>query len=484
MSAKPVLAVASIPALPTRRPASTWATSACLLAADLAGLSLVFWLAVLTRHAVDPGYPLSFYLGLFPCLVLFLVAFFTQDLYPAVLLHPADEIRRVFHCITIVCLVLAAGTFFLRNAESYSRSVLLTTWLCAAPAVLLSRYFMRRLCAGRHWWGIPVVVFASGATSRRIIDSLQKSQLGLRLAAILGQEDLPPWASDGVSPLRGHFSMASELAKAKIAQYAIIVTSQGNNKELRQMIQHYCKGFRHVLVVPGLTGLCSHGICAREVGGELGFEFPQQLFHRGSGWLKRGLDIVLSTVLVTLLLPVFLFLCVAIKLTSGGSIFYGQKRYGRNGELFRAFKFRTMVQNADQVLVDHLRLHPEHLLEWQRDHKLKEDPRVTPVGKWLRRYSLDELPQLWNVLTGEMSLVGPRPIVHDEIRKYGNSGYDLYTRVLPGITGLWQVSGRNNTTYGERVAYDEYYVRNWSIWLDAYILARTVKTVLMAEGAY
>ncbi|MCU1291578.1 MAG: wcaJ 2, partial [Bryobacterales bacterium] len=222
----------------------------------------------------------------------------------------------------------------------------------------------------------------------------------------------------------------------------------------------------------------------REVGGELGFEFPQQLFHRGAGWLKRGLDIVLSTVLLTLLLPVFLFLCVAIKLTSGGSIFYGQKRYGRNGELFRAFKFRTMVQNADQVLVDHLRLHPEHLLEWQRDHKLKEDPRVTPVGKWLRRYSLDELPQLWNVLTGNMSLVGPRPIVHDEIRKYGNNGYDLYTRVLPGITGLWQVSGRNNTTYGERVAYDEYYVRNWSIWLDAYILARTVKTVLMAEGAY
>jgi Undecaprenyl-phosphate galactose phosphotransferase WbaP len=220
------------------------------------------------------------------------------------------------------------------------------------------------------------------------------------------------------------------------------------------------------------------------VGGELGFELPQRLFHRRSAFFKRCLDILFSLTLLTLLLPLFLLLCAVINLTSRGPVFYGHTRYGRHGKEFKALKFRTMVQNAGEVLEEHFRLHPEDWVEWRRDHKLKDDPRVTRIGKWLRRYSLDELPQMWNVLMGEMSLVGPRPIVQEEIRRYGSSGYDLYTRVLPGITGLWQVSGRNNTTYEERITFDEYYVRNWSIWLDAYILARTVRTVLLAEGAY
>jgi lipopolysaccharide/colanic/teichoic acid biosynthesis glycosyltransferase len=142
-----------------------------------------------------------------------------------------------------------------------------------------------------------------------------------------------------------------------------------------------------------------------------------------------------------------------------------------------------MYQNASEILRTHLQRNPEALAEWRNDQKLRNDPRITPAGKFLRRYSLDELPQLFNVLAGEMGLVGPRPIVTAEIEKYG-AAFSLYTRVLPGITGLWQVSGRNNTTYGERVAFDEYYVRNWSVWLDAYILARTVKAVLSADGAY
>jgi len=142
-----------------------------------------------------------------------------------------------------------------------------------------------------------------------------------------------------------------------------------------------------------------------------------------------------------------------------------------------------MVTNADRILADFLAAHPEFLMEWKRDHKLKNDPRVTSIGKWVRRYSLDELPQIINVILGQMSLVGPRPIVTAEIVKYGR-GYSLYTRVQPGITGLWQVSGRNNTTYEERVALDEYYVHNWSIWLDAYILLRTIRTVITADGAY
>jgi Undecaprenyl-phosphate galactose phosphotransferase WbaP len=179
----------------------------------------------------------------------------------------------------------------------------------------------------------------------------------------------------------------------------------------------------------------------------------------------------------------FALIALAIKLTSKGPVFYGHKRNGRHGKVFRALKFRTMVLDADRLLADYLVSHTELVPEWQRNQKLKNDPRITRVGKLLRRSSLDELPQLFNVLIGQMSLVGPRPIVNDEIVKYGR-GYGLYQRVLPGLTGLWQVSGRNNTTYEERVAFDEHYVHNWSVWLDLYILVRTIKTVTTAEGAY
>jgi lipopolysaccharide/colanic/teichoic acid biosynthesis glycosyltransferase len=142
-----------------------------------------------------------------------------------------------------------------------------------------------------------------------------------------------------------------------------------------------------------------------------------------------------------------------------------------------------MLPDAEAVLARHLEEDPQLAAEWKANHKLRRDPRVTWIGRWLRSTSLDELPQIWNVLVGEMSLVGPRPIVDAEIDKYSEC-YEHYVQVLPGITGLWQVSGRNNTTYQERVALDVYYVQNWSLWLDIYILACTAKVVLLCEGAY
>jgi Undecaprenyl-phosphate galactose phosphotransferase WbaP len=199
--------------------------------------------------------------------------------------------------------------------------------------------------------------------------------------------------------------------------------------------------------------------------------------------IKRLLDLALTIVGGFVALPLFISISVAIKLNSPGPILYSQKRVGRGSRYFRAWKFRTMVTGADQVLLEHLDADPELRKEWEQDHKLKNDPRVTWVGRWLRTTSLDELPQLYNVLLGQMSLVGPRPIVDAEIGKYGET-FELYKMVSPGITGLWQVSGRNNTTYQERVALDSYYVRNWSPWFDLYILMRTIKVVLLREGAY
>jgi Undecaprenyl-phosphate galactose phosphotransferase WbaP len=200
--------------------------------------------------------------------------------------------------------------------------------------------------------------------------------------------------------------------------------------------------------------------------------------------LKDVMDLSIVIIGGLLSLPLIALIALLIKISSPGPVIYGQQRIGFRGSRFRAWKFRTMVRDADKVLDKYLAANPRLREEWEKNHKLQNDPRVTTkIGRWLRRTSLDELPQLWNVLLGEMSLVGPRPIVKAEISKYGES-FDLYTKVLPGITGLWQISGRNNTTYAERVRLDSYYVRNWSPWMDLYILARTFKVVLRGEGAY
>ena len=184
-----------------------------------------------------------------------------------------------------------------------------------------------------------------------------------------------------------------------------------------------------------------------------------------------------------LMCPLLLAIVVLIKLDSPGPAVYGHRRVGAGGEHFRCWKFRTMYTNAEQLLDECLQGDPRLRAEWEQTFKLRDDPRVTRVGRFLRKTSLDELPQLWNVLIGQMSLVGPRPIVDAEIPKYG-AAYDLYRRIRPGISGFWQVSGRSDTSYAERVKLDAYYVHNWSVWLDLIILARTVGSVILGRGAY
>ncbi|MCL5742711.1 MAG: exopolysaccharide biosynthesis polyprenyl glycosylphosphotransferase [Acidobacteria bacterium] len=199
--------------------------------------------------------------------------------------------------------------------------------------------------------------------------------------------------------------------------------------------------------------------------------------------IKRVTDILLALCLIVLALPLALAFAAAIVLETRGPVFFAHTRIGKGGRRFRMWKFRSMVVDADVVLKKHLDKNREHLSEWLRTRKLKCDPRVTRVGWLLRRSSLDELPQLWNVLRGDMSMVGPRPIVQEEIARYGPV-FPLYSRVTPGLTGLWQVSGRNDTSYRERIALDAQYIRNWSLWGDLRVLLRTVRVVICGHGAY
>jgi exopolysaccharide production protein ExoY len=198
--------------------------------------------------------------------------------------------------------------------------------------------------------------------------------------------------------------------------------------------------------------------------------------------VKRFLDIVGSLLLAALFCPLILAIVVLMG-SEEGAIIYKHRRIGRDGRTFECLKFRTMVPNADQVLRELLERDPAINAEWLRDHKLRCDPRVTRIGRFLRRTSLDELPQLWNVIRGEMSLVGPRPVVREELLRYGRN-VRAYLSAKPGITGLWQIKGRNDTDYRRRVALDAYYVRNQNLLLDLYILLQTTRVVLGGIGAY
>jgi Undecaprenyl-phosphate galactose phosphotransferase WbaP len=199
--------------------------------------------------------------------------------------------------------------------------------------------------------------------------------------------------------------------------------------------------------------------------------------------IKRCLDVGLVLALTPVLVPILLVVSAVVMLSSAGPVFYSHRRIRKSGEFFSMWKFRTMCQNSAEVLEQYLAKHPEARAEWNKTHKLKCDPRITPVGSFLRRNSLDELPQMWNVLSGQMSLVGPRPIVAAEVEKYGDC-FGCYCRVKPGLTGLWQVSGRSTLSYDARVALDCEYVEQWSLWRDFVILLKTFVSVANQDGAY
>lgn len=454
-----------------------------LVTSDVSALLLAGTISVYIRLAFNGQYQPSLYGQLWPFLGLFLVAYAAAGIYPAVCLSPIDELRRICLTTTFTYLVLSAGLFLFREGETYSRGVFLLAWLFSMVCVLLNRQIVRQLFSRCAWWGYPVLILGGGKTGELLIQTLQhQPSFGLKPVAILDDNPNKRGELLGV-PILGPLSMAPVLARERDFHYAIVAMPGVRRERLLTILEQYGHTFPHLLMIPDLFGFASLWVSTKDLGGVLGLEIRQRLLLPGPRMTKALLDVVLTLIVGLLLLPATVLIALLIRLDSPGPILYGQKRLGQDNSAFIAWKFRSMVSNADEVLENYLQAHPHLRDQWQRDQKLKFDPRVTRIGHFLRRTSLDELPQLWNVLRGEMSLVGPRPIIREEIWRYGDK-YDLYTKVLPGLTGLWQVSGRNNVSYDERVNLDAYYVRNWSVWLDVYILIRTIWVVIVGDGAY
>ena len=462
---------------------SLWMTASALIVSDIVGILLAWCIAFFVRDLYGGLLNLDIYLRLWPALMLFVFANALARLYPGTNFLPPEEMRRMFYTTTSVFLILAVALFLTKGGDLYSRTTFLAAWGLALIAVPLMRKFMRVLFGKQGWWGQAIVILGAGETGRTVIQVLRDwPSMGLKPIVMLDDNPAKRGELLGV-PVIGPLDLAPEIGRKLGIQRAVIAMPGVAREKLLKLVETHSHSFPHLLIVPDLFGFSSLWVDARDLGGVLGLELRQNLMLKSRRFMKRFLDLalILSTAVVSI--PLMLVIALLIKLTSSGPVLFGHARIGRGGECFKAWKFRSMCHNAEEILQDYLGKHPELRAEWARDHKLKDDPRVTWIGKVLRRTSLDELPQLWNILVGEMSLVGPRPIVAAEIPKYGDS-FELYSKVRPGLTGLWQVSGRNNTSYDRRVVLDAYYVRTWSGWLDIYILARTIRVVLVGKGAY
>ena len=284
-------------------------------------------------------------------------------------------------------------------------------------------------------------------------------------------------------PVMNDPASLESLLQAEGIQHAVVSLPEYSAARLSEVLDRYGRVIPHLMVLSDASTIPTLWGASRRCGRLTGIEVRNGMLLATLRFVKRAIDLALVVTILILGFPLFLSLALLVKLTSPGPIFFGHTRIGQHGKTFKAWKFRSMYQNADDVLRKHLDDIVEAREEWDRDHKLRRDPRITPAGNIFRKLSLDELPQIWNVLKGDMALVGPRPIVEKEVIRYGKV-FRLYTSVKPGITGLWQVSGRNDIGYEERVALDQFYVRHWSPWLDVYILARTIITLVKRDGAY
>lgn len=440
----------------------------------------------------------ALYARTLPWLVVFPILYCAFSLYPGMFMRRPEELKRICIATSAGFLCVVFFSFVIREGHNFSRAALILSWLLALLAVPMARNFVRGYCSRFSWWTKPCIMFGNGKRVEELCLALRQARrFGVRPAALVLDESatLPDIAkalgpADGVAVERiplanreGARKALDAIAHRYARPFAVVsfdTTSLDERQAWLDVIDH-C--FQRIILIPDMAVGGRVWVAAVSIGRLSGILVRQNLLDPRRMFLKRCIDILLTTLGGIVAFPLLLVLGVAVKLDSPGPALFNHRRIGRNGKHFNVYKFRTMAVDGDAILERHLAENPEARAEWDATRKLKNDPRVTRVGRFLRKTSLDELPQLLNVVTGDMSLVGPRPIVDAEIEKYG-AAYELYTRVRPGITGLWQVSGRNNTTYEDRVWLDRHYVCNWSVWFDLLILARTIPEVLHCSGAY
>jgi Undecaprenyl-phosphate galactose phosphotransferase WbaP len=464
-------------------------TSIPLAGADLLAISSAYLVATLATYNI---FGANYYWGLWNnlfavCLCHMIVGMFL-GLFPASGMNPVRELRSQISsvCISFVLLVALNGI-----VGQVTRNEILTIMLAFPLTVAIAppaRFSTRKIVSRCKWWGEKVIIVGMNQQARSIYKFMAHlPQRGLKPIGVVVGNLSEYWNAENSDQIEflGSADDLIKLCRKKKCHWVIAAVADMPESEIQNILAKVSL-VPNLIVVDSKLSMPTIWVESFDAAGLAGIHIRDRMLFPFQRLSKRVFDFALSLVLLALISPLLLAIALYIKLMAPGPVFYRHEgRIGRGGKTFGAWKIRTMIVNSDLVLKQHLAANAEAQAEWNRDLKLKNDPRIIPgIGQFLRRSSLDELPQLLNVLKGEMSLVGPRPIyTKQEVDKFSEM-YPLYLRVRPGMTGLWQVSGRNNTTYDDRVRLDTYYVRNWSLWLDYFILLRTVRTVLLREGSY
>lgn len=446
-----------------------WLLSITLVIFDIVAVYGVFWLATIIRSL------LAVYINRPPVswgesaplanfgVVFILGAFYFLDLYPGYGLTSVKELERMGKAIILAYFLLASMSYLNKPFQGFPRSILVLSWGLSIWVLPVLHFVFRNILSRTKWYGLPIVVFGESSWGNEVADSLQRVR---RLG----------WLPQAVLPLE-----IMESAQQNDYRSMIAILASSEDVVVERYARQFSQKFRKIIIVRKIDKFGSLWVEPRDLDGLLGLEFNYHLLIRSNRWIKRVIDIVLSALLLLFLSPLLLFLALIIRIDSPGPFLFKQERLGQGFQRFMVYKFRTMEVGAEDKLTRLLAENVELKERYEKFHKIEKDPRVTKLGGFLRKYSIDELPQLWNVLVGEMSLVGPRAYMPSELDDMGTYA-SIILRVKPGMTGWWQVLGRHTTMFKDRLKKDEYYISNWSMWMDYFIIIKTFIVILSGNG--
>ncbi len=386
----------------------------------------------------------------------------------------------IYSTLSIILLLYVA-----QAARYTSRLFIGLFWIFGFIYLIIGRLLAKWYVSHNSNLQVPLLIVGAGKTAELFLQGIiGEAGLGYRVIGFLEDKEVTiPMLQK--YPVLGKFSQAEEIIKATGVQNVVIAAPGADQEELRKLINKVQALVKNLTIIPNLMEIPMSGIEAEGFLNEkiILLRLKNNLARPLNKFIKYSFDWALTLLGTIIISPLLLIICICIKLDSSGPVLFSHRRIGKDGKEFYCYKFRSMCQDAQAKLEEILAENEEVRTEWKKNFKIKNDPRVTKAGRFLRKTSLDELPQILNVLKGEMSLVGPRPIIEEELKRYGEYADD-YLMVRPGITGMWQVSGRSDTTYDERVRMDSWYVRNWNLWLDVMLLWRTIKSVIQCKGSY
>jgi len=465
-----------------------------LVITDIIVVLLSFYLAnlirgeilvlVFKRYRSIGMFPFSTYLSYCFMVLVWILVFSYEKLYTK--RFPFwEEVKTLIKSATFSSAFIMIAIFLAKAEVNFSRTTVVLAWVLSLFLFPLFRFIVKTSLIRFNLWKKKLIMVGVHETSLQVIRNIKKNRtMGYEVTALI--EDSPELIGKTFAGIRvlGPLSKIAEISKTYQSKDIMVATPHKSRKEFKKILSLCEQNCESMWIIPRSGDFITEGVNIEVIGDIFTLYLKRNLVKPWNLLLKNFFEILFALFLVVLTMPIFLVTALMIKLDTKGNIFFVQERIGKDKKLFHLYKFRSMYNDNETRLIKYLESDEKARGEWEKYKKLKNyDPRITRVGRLIRKFSLDELPQLFNVLKGNMSIVGPRPYLPEEV-KDSDQSLSTITRVKPGLTGLWQVSGRSNLPFDERLRIDEYYIRNWSVWMDIVILLKSLRILFSQKGAF